>query len=107
MSADNWAVCPSCLRAAEVAKAADEAYARDAYGKVDLEKFDVLRSKADEPIDRDALRTFREDYEFWLDPEPGTPAVEVRYKGWCTVCGSGVTFADSRPIEMKAPPVKA
>lgn len=99
MSADNWAVCPSCRDAAEAVKAAEEQAVIDWYGKVPVEEFDALRAKADTPIDERALTTFREDYEFWLD---GT-TVEVRYEGRCTKCGSGVKFADARPIEMKPP----
>lgn len=103
MSADNWAVCPSCLAVAEETKAAQARLAQEAYGHVEIEEFDRLRIEASTPINQDKLRTFREDYEFWMD---GT-VVNVSYDGRCTVCGTGVKFSDVRPIEMKRPKVKA
>lgn len=101
MSANNWAVCPSCLKAKEDAKAAQQAAVVEAYGKVPVEEFDRLRSTANAPINFDALKTFRENYEFWINGS----TIEVTYDGGCSVCGSGVKFTDSRPINLKAPPV--
>ena len=99
MSADNWAICPSCLAKAEADKSALEAEVASAYGKVPVEAFDALRERANVPINREKLRTFREDYEFWID---GT-TVRVSYKGGCHVCGSGLNFADGRRINIVAP----
>ena len=81
MGADNWAVCPRCLRNAENAKRALEAKAQAAYGKVPVEEFEKLREAAAVPINVEKLRTFREDYELGME-EDGT--FEVSYHGSCS-----------------------
>lgn len=84
MSADNWAVCPRCLRSAKRAKDALQARITNEYGKIPIPAWDALRAEYDQPIDEEALSTFREDHEFWLtqDGEWGGS-----YKGGCAVCG--------------------
>lgn len=101
MSADNWAICPACLDRATAAKEAQVQNVKNVYGTISIEEFDQLRAESEEPIDERALTTFREDYEFYLDVDPHR--VEVRYSGYCTVCGSGVKFADTRAIKIKEP----
>lgn len=101
MSASNWATCPSCLLHAEADKAKREQRVVDMYGNVPMEEWDRIRREANVPV---ALQdTFREDYEFYLDGWN----VKVVYSGRCSVCGSGVKFSDSRPIEMKDPPASS
>lgn len=96
MSADNWAVCPACGAEAEAAKTAQHEAVANAYGHVPVEEFDRLRSEAAKPYEPN--HTFREDYETYLD---GTDVIVI-YEGRCTVCGSGIKFRDSRPIEIKS-----
>ena len=83
MSANNWAVCPACLARVEAEKEGQRAATAEAYGKVPVEEFDALRSEASKPIDRERLRTFREDWEIGVDED----SVIVSYTGACSVCG--------------------
>lgn len=97
MSADNWAKCPVCTARAVAEREEKFVRAMEVYGKVPLEEFDVLRAEALKPIKDETLYTFREDYEIYLS------GMEVifDYGGHCDVCGSGLSFKDSRPIEVK------
>ena len=81
MSADNWAVCPRCLKNAENAKRALEAEAQAAYGRVSPEDYEELRVAAAAPLDIEKLRTFREDYAVDMESD-GT--FEVNYHGRCS-----------------------
>lgn len=70
MSADNWAVCPSCT-------------------------VNLPNLLGPDP------RTFREDYEFWLDDRDlAHPVVGYSYSGFCTVCGTGVKFNGMQDIKL-------
>lgn len=102
MSATNWAVCPSCLAAANAQKVVEFQAADDAYGKVALPEFDRLRKIADARINTETYRTFREDYEFWIDGD----VVKYHYDGDCSVCGSGSKFRGERPITIVVPKAK-
>lgn len=91
MSADNWAVCPKCLDDAQKASDALQAEMDASYGKIPLNEFDELRSRADADIDMDKITTFREDYEFWGADEG---VVHVSYSGHCGVCGTKCNFKE-------------
>lgn len=86
MSADNWAVCPKCLSAAQKAHDEEAAKVYEQYGKVPPDEFDRLRAEL-QPVDPDTFRTFREDYEFY-GAEEGE--IHARYKGSCDGCGLSV-----------------
>lgn len=62
-----------------------------------MEEFERIKTEASAPVE--STRTFREDYEFWIDGE----TVMVSYSGMCDRCGSGVVFKDSRAITIKVP----
>lgn len=89
MSADNWAICPRCLDEAKAEAQARFQAAFEAYGKVTPEEYERIRDLAQEPIDKDVLQTFREDYEFY-GAENGT--VTAVYSGHCSKCSLGVDF---------------
>ena len=94
MSADNWAVCPRCVKQARAAEAKALAKVMASYGKVPVEEFD--RARADVPTsDPEKFRTFREDYEIY-GADDGD--VVVDYGGSCTECGLHLTFTDHHPI---------
>lgn len=95
MSADNWAICPHCLKKAEADLAELFLKVAESYGQIPLPEFDALRQRADQGIDTAALRTFREDYEFY-GAEDGI--VIASYKGRCHVCGAHVEFKHEVPI---------
>ena len=94
MSADNWAVCPRCVKQARAAEAKALAKVMATYGKVPVEEFD--RARADIPdLDPEKFRTFREDYEIY-GAEDGT--VKVSYSGGCDTCGLSLNFSDEHPL---------
>jgi hypothetical protein len=64
----------------------------DRYGEVPPEEFDRLREELPE-VDVEALRTLREDYEFY-----GAEEGEVRcsYSGNCSTCGLSVKLETSK-----------
>ena len=104
MSADNWAICPRCK--SKRVKAADAAQrkADDAYGKVDVEEFDRLRSEArrmaaEAISESHDYRTFREDYEIY-GAEDGE--VVIRYSGGCTRCDLSLTVESEHPLPIEA-----
>lgn len=96
MSADNWAMCPRCVKreADTYQERYDEVMAT--YGKVPVAEFDAARSAAVDEV-RPVGATFREDYE--ITPlEDGE--VEVHYKGRCTKCGLSLQFDHAHTIDM-------
>lgn len=99
MSADNWAVCPRCLDRAEADRAAKVQAAADAYGNAPADEYERLRAESQEPIERDTLETFREDYEFHGAKDGTITAV---YKGECQTCDLGVAFKHVVPFYERA-----
>ena len=99
MSADNWAVCPRCLKAARAEQARAEEAARAAYGAAPVEEFDRLRAEAAKGIDAERLRTFREDWYIGIldDGE-----FRVSYKGSCNVCHLHHEFKHDEFLDLKA-----
>jgi hypothetical protein len=93
MSADNWAVCPRCLHSAKSWLEAKKAEVRERYGRITIEEWAELSTMLDEEVDEDAVRTFREDYEFY-GAETGT--LEISYRGECTKCGLKHEHEDSK-----------
>lgn len=92
MSASNWAICPRCLHEADKAVAAQRAELEAAYGKVPIDEFDQRRA-AIKPVDPEAYRTFREDYEFY---GATTGVLKMYYKGQCSDCGLAVETTDEK-----------
>ncbi len=90
MSANNWAICPRCLRRAQQGV---PAAIKESYGQVPLEKFmaDVAAVK---PVSPEDFRTFREDYEIYIRDGK----VVVSYSGHCQTCGLGLNFTERKPI---------
>jgi hypothetical protein len=83
MSADNWAICPRCLRREEARLSDLQRRTAEAYGVLPVAEFDAMRAEANRPIDTAKLTTFREDYEIY-GAEEGH--VVVSYSGSCSTC---------------------
>ena len=95
MSADNWAICPRCLHFAEAQKTALEKKANAAYGKIGVAQYLALKEKAEKPIDKEILRTFREDFELGMSSDG---QFAVSYSGSCQ-CGFKYSFKHEQQIE--------
>lgn len=81
MGADNWAICPRCLKAATKEHEAKKKKAEDSYGKVSADKYLALleASKGEPELDS----TLREDYELGVCTDGN---FYVIYKGACDKC---------------------
>lgn len=95
MSADNWAICPGCVKEAHRAHRDLVLRAAEGYGRLSLAEFDALRAEADLGVNEEKFRTFREDYEIYLDED----AVMVSYSGHCQKCSAGTDFRYEHAVE--------
>ena len=96
MSANNWRVCPCCLKRQEEAKAQALAHAERQYGKVPAAEYLALLDKAkatDSPGD-----TLREDWQIGLN-EDG--AFFVSYRGYCERCGFEFRFKHDEQVPLE------
>jgi len=96
MGADNWRVCPRCLKKARFDHAAAQNTARDAYGKVPLEKFLQLKQEADKPF-QEPKESFREDYEIGVDTDG---EFSVTYSGRCQECDLSFSFKTTEQVKV-------
>jgi len=81
MSANNWTVCPECLRKAKARKEKLGRDLLDLYGEIPPDRWAELNDECNAPIL--TSDTLREDYELGiLDGE-----FYVYYSGKCDVCG--------------------
>ena len=60
MSATNWGECPACLRRAHEAKAKQQQETAEAYGKIPVEEYLLMRAESEKEVKIDD--TLREDY---------------------------------------------
>lgn len=88
MSADNWAVCPRCLKRAEAERDKLERKVQDAYGKLPKDEYLALVKKAEQP-QKPLDHTLREDYEQGTD-EDGE--YSVNYTCSCSKCGYAAQY---------------
>lgn len=100
MSADNWAICPNCVKLAQANKEKLEKKARDSYGKVSLEEYQVLVSLASTAVkDSESYRTLREDFDIGIS-EDGM--FNVSYSGSCRACGFEYSYTEEdRALEHR------
>jgi len=110
MSADNWAICPKCLKgmkdSLEKAEQKLLSVKRDSYGQVEYDEFLRIIEKADNRVQElksgieKLLRSpaMREDYEISLD-EGGV--FSVSYKARCTVCGFEHVFKAHEDVAIE------
>lgn len=98
MSADNWAVCPRCLRdrglKSEKAQALEQI--SEAYGKVSPDKY-IEMVNASKGLSEEIPNTLREDYEQFMRPD-GT--YEVHYGCSCKECGFGWSYKHIEKVKL-------
>lgn len=97
MSADNWAVCPACLKNAQVKRIADLEDLKKSYGKVSAEQYIARADELRPEIDKEKFWTFREDYELGTDSEE---FFSIRYSGSCTECGFSHKYGHEEPLDL-------
>lgn len=95
MSADNWATCPLCKTKAEKDYQLALVKANDAYGKVPVSEYELLKAKVEEPIADD--QTLREDYGIGIYESE----FRVSYSGYCDVCKFKYAFKREVKLDPK------
>lgn len=85
MSADNWAVCPKCLKDVDNK-------VKSLYGKVSEEEYGKL---IEEKQETEREQTLREDYEIWTNVDG---RFMVKYSCSCSACGLKFEYNYSKLI---------
>lgn len=94
VSADNWEICPYCLKEAEASKKIAAEKVELLYGQIPMAEFLELQRESRVLVEEEAFRTFREDYEFYVKDGK----VIASYSGWCTTCKRGLNFKHEEPL---------
>lgn len=89
MSADNWAICPSCIKIQEAKKEKLLAEAKKAYGKVPPDEYLLMVGQANKKAA--PKETLREVYELGID-EDGV--FVIYYRASCDKCGFRFDYND-------------
>lgn len=102
MSVDNWSICPRCLLKGKAVHEVLEAQVREAYGVLPPDEYEELRAASLVPLDEEEYRTFREDYEMWMDSDGKFTVV---YGGECIInrrtgCGFKHQFNHSETVPV-------
>jgi len=98
MSADNWQICPKCIknRQEEIQRAEEHKKSRldTAYGTLSREEFSKLQtSLQNQPQAAPLKETFREDWDIGMQ-EDGS--LLINYRGSCSSCGFAVNFKQEK-----------
>lgn len=88
MSADNWIVCPKCIKKAEHSAAKFEKELEENYGKIPIDAFLDGKKEAQRRWDEleDYPKKLREDYEIKIVTTDKTN-LHIKYSCSCNVCG--------------------
>lgn len=103
MSADNWDICPRCLKKAKREREEKVQAVAEAYGKVPAEEYERMHSEAaaiEDFGDKEEHHTLREDYELGIFKADGE--FYVRYSGKCTVCSFSHTFKHDEKLDFSS-----
>lgn len=99
MSADNWAACPKCTKAANGTYDRMQAALKEKYGTIPAEEY--LRMAAEfENTSPEAIRgenSLREDYEFYMNEDGEFIAV---YHGHCSECNFDFKFEHKETVKI-------
>ncbi len=90
MSADNWGICPRCLKRARAEWDQLQVDVEEGYGVLPPDEWAALRDRSFKNPGDDLKNTLREDYEFWMTEDEGV--LHVRYRAGCTEDGCGFSF---------------
>lgn len=98
MSADNWALCPSCGGKENITTSALEVQVGLAYGRVSAYEYSQLLKllEAERATKREPERTLREDYEIGI----WDGRFHINYSGWCNECGFSYEYKLDEPVTV-------
>lgn len=94
MSADNWTLCPRCLKTCSEEWEKYLAETRASYGKVPASDYIEAIAKAEKPLRLED--TFREDYEIGITKDG---KFIVSYGGSCERCGFKHEFKHEKQLK--------
>lgn len=96
MSANNWRVCPKCLKNDKKQKKSDTEQLKKAYGKVSEEEY--LSMKARIEAQQEIIpENLREDWSIGID-EDGN--FFVSYRCSCDVCGFDFDYSIEKKVKL-------
>ncbi len=95
MSANNWTLCPRCMKSVEARKAEDKASVEDAYGVIPSEEYAKRREEAHEDIELDC--TMREDYALGMNL---LGEFTISFSASCSNCGFHFLYEDKRQATL-------
>ena len=95
MSADNWTICPRCMKMAVEEKDKQNKQAAESYGKVSEVEYTEILEKARADINME--QTLREDYEFYMEDD-GTFTAD--YRAHCDRCGFKYEFKHEEEVAV-------
>lgn len=103
MSADNWAICPQCVKNLETEVSQLQQRVNQAYGTVDRDEYDRIVAELNRK-EKDAITvpTLREDYEIGIDQDS---VFDISYGASCTTCGYSFKYQYSADVPLKPPAV--
>ena len=94
MSANNWRVCPRCLRRLSAAHERMKAKVTGLYGKVSRAEYEAAREALPPPPDESKMRaTLREYYQLGVRT---SGEFFLNYSASCDECGFAFRFEDVR-----------
>ncbi|KKN16457.1 hypothetical protein LCGC14_0975660 [marine sediment metagenome] len=96
MSANNWAVCPQCMKNAEETQAENKVAVEASYGVIPSEEYAARREEAHEPIALDC--TMREDYEIAMNL---LGEFNISYSASCSNCGFRFVHRTNRQVDLE------
>lgn len=103
MSADNWAVCPKCLKESQDEWAKDHEELLSKYGKIDAEEFVRLKINfPPRPEWNTTEASVREDYEIFFKNDDLT--FNIYYIGECIQCGWGHKHESHTHLTLNSKP---
>lgn len=96
MSADNWRVCPKCLKNDLLDAEAEKKQAKEAYGKVNEVEYLAIKNRA-ENRSKITAENLREDYGIGMGTD-GSFVVEYRCS--CDVCGFTFNYEYEKKVKL-------
>jgi hypothetical protein len=99
MSADNWTVCPRCLKLAEKELAVTEKDVTANYGKIPADQYlaslEIIKKM--KHMLENPEQTLREDYDIGVNGQE----FSVGYSARCATCGWNHTFKHEEKVTIK------
>lgn len=94
MSADNYTMCPKCVKNQEVELELNQQLLQDNYGKINREEYQKLVSSTS--VKKELKETLREDYEIGIYGDE----FFYSYSASCSVCNYGFHKEHTEKLDL-------